>query len=502
MAEKFYTILTNIGKAKIANSGVMGNKVNFVKFKIGDGSGSYYEPTEDQKDLVHTVYEGNITDIEIDADNPNWMKINLMIPANVGGFMIREYGVFDAEGNMLAVAKCAESYKPIAEDGSTKELILRMILAVSNTKNISLELDPTLVFVTKEDLEEYENKINAQLSDIVYQTAGGTATALTVTIKGTLVNGYPITFIASANNSGAATTINGKKLYKPGTTTAPNLITGKAYTVWYNQAGDCFFIKASAEGDAVAANVLAGKKFSNDNDTGLVGTLDLSNLVSGNIKSGVSINGVSGKASVVDTADANAVAGQILNGQTAYINGNKVTGNMPNHSGADSPANSIAGTGAGRIYVRPQAGYYDGSVASYVDDGNYNAANIVSGKSILGLWGNATVQSLGGHLYASNQALVSTSMLNFSGTNYYYLSVTGLAFTPSLVIVNYPGINGYSSTTTLYNNINTNGAPSNCYIIFNSTTPTRYLNINSVTNGFTVPIYGAGGFTAYWLAFS
>ncbi|AQR95201.1 hypothetical protein [Clostridium saccharoperbutylacetonicum] len=168
----------------------------------------------------------------------------------------------------------------------------------------------------------------------MYQTAGGTATALTVTIKGTLVNGYPITFIASANNSGAATTINGKKLYKPGTTTAPNLITGKAYTAWYNQAGDCFFIKASAEGDAIAANVLAGKKFSNDNDTGLVGTLDLSNLVSGNIKSGVTINGVSGKASVVDTSDANASAGQILNGQTAYINGNKVTGNMPNNYGA------------------------------------------------------------------------------------------------------------------------------------------------------------------------
>ncbi len=393
MAEKFYTILTNIGKAKIANSGVMGSKVNFVKFKIGDSGGNYYEPTEDQKDLVHTVYEGNITDIEIDTENSNWMKINLMIPANVGGFTIREYGVFDEDENMLAIAKCAESYKPIAEDGSTKELILRMILAVSNTKNVNLELDPTLVFVTKEELDGFKNSITTQLSDLMYQTAGGTATAITLTMQ-KLVDGYFKTFIASASNNGAATTINGKPAYKPNTTTPPNFIAGKAYTVWYNSSKDCFFIKASAEGNTIAAHVLAGDTFSNDSDTGLLGTLDLSKLTSANIKSGVTINGVAGKASVVDTADATASTGQILNGQSSYVNGVKVTGNMPNHSGADSPANSIAGTGQGRIYVRPQYGYYDGSVASYVDDGNFVSANIISGKSIFGVNGSATPMPL------------------------------------------------------------------------------------------------------------
>ncbi|MFR2889229.1 MAG: phage tail protein, partial [Clostridium butyricum] len=166
MSEKFYTILTNIGKAKIANSGVMGSKVNFVKFKIGDSNGSYYEPTEAQRDLIHTVYEGNITDIEVDKNNPNWIKINLMIPANVGGFTIREYGVFDESGNMLAVAKCAESYKPVAEDGSTKELILRMILAVSNTSSVNMELDPTLVFVSKDELEKVRQELTLHLKDL------------------------------------------------------------------------------------------------------------------------------------------------------------------------------------------------------------------------------------------------------------------------------------------------------------------------------------------------
>ncbi|RHW58460.1 phage tail protein, partial [Clostridium botulinum] len=139
MAEKFYTLLTEIGKAKIANSAGFGSKVNFVKMKVGDGGGAYYNPTEDQEDLVNTVYEGNINHIAIDEENPNWINVEMMIPANVGGFMIREYGIFDEENNMLGVAKCPETYKPVAADGSTKELLMRMNLEVSNTQNVTLK---------------------------------------------------------------------------------------------------------------------------------------------------------------------------------------------------------------------------------------------------------------------------------------------------------------------------------------------------------------------------
>lgn len=159
MAEKFYTLLTKIGKAKIANSAGFGSKVNFVKMKVGDGGGAYYNPTEEQEDLVNTVWEGNITHVTIDENNPNWINVEMMIPANVGGFMIREYGVFDENNNMLAIAKCAESYKPLAEDGSTKELLMKMVLTVSNTENITLKIDPTIIFAKKSELEILENKI-------------------------------------------------------------------------------------------------------------------------------------------------------------------------------------------------------------------------------------------------------------------------------------------------------------------------------------------------------
>ncbi|MFV3013547.1 phage tail protein, partial [Clostridium botulinum] len=311
MAEKFYTILTKVGKAKIANATALGNKVNFTTLKVGDGGGKYYNPTEEQEDLVNEVWQGNINSIRVDENNPNWVVIEVIIPSSVGGFMIREAGVFDDENNMLAIGKYPETYKPQAQDGSTKDLVIRTNLEISNTSSVTLKVDPTVILATKKDIEiitssmneldkritkneESINNIKSDLADITtYQTAGGTANAISLNLS-TLVNGYATTFIVNKNNNKNATTINGKQLYKPNTTTTPNLVTGKAVSVWYDATKDCFFIKASAEGNAVAKDVLAGKIFSNDDDTGLVGTLDLSNLTSNNIKEGIAINGVKG----------------------------------------------------------------------------------------------------------------------------------------------------------------------------------------------------------------
>ena len=267
MAEKFYTIITDIGKAKIANCISQATKVDFVKMKVGDGGGKYYNPVETQTDLINTVWEGDIGHVVVDEENPNWINIEVILPADVGGFMIREYGVFDSENNLLAIAKCAETYKPVAAEGSTKELNMKMILAISNIDSVTLKIDPALMYAKKKDLDiisnkvnELEDKLNKHIDDSLYQEAGGTATAITLSML-TLKNGYSKTFIATANNNGSATTINGKPLYKPGTTTGPNIKEGKAYTVWYNSVSDCFFLQASAEGDATVAQVLAGAIF-------------------------------------------------------------------------------------------------------------------------------------------------------------------------------------------------------------------------------------------------
>ena len=188
------------------------------------------------------------------------------------------------------------------------------------------------------DLNRIEGNIENLATLRTYPTATGTGTAIAVTTGYfELIAGRSFTFIASANNSGAATTINAdgtgaKNLYKPNTTAAPTIISGKAYTVWYN--GTSFFVKASAEGDAVVGDVLDGKIFSNDEDTGIEGTMtnngtvstDISakatevtiaqgyhsgsgkvkiataeqnKIITGNIKAGVTILGVAGNSNVV-----------------------------------------------------------------------------------------------------------------------------------------------------------------------------------------------------------
>ncbi|RXI57230.1 hypothetical protein DP122_00160 [Clostridium tetani] len=157
--EQFYTILTDIGKAKIANATALQTKVQFTKVLVGDSNGSYYEPTESQTKLKNKVWEGGIGNISIDKDNPNWIVLESVIPSSVGGFTIREVGIEDNEGDLVVIAKYPQTYKPKISDGSTKDLIIKTILEVTNVDSITLKVDPTVILATKKDIEVLENKI-------------------------------------------------------------------------------------------------------------------------------------------------------------------------------------------------------------------------------------------------------------------------------------------------------------------------------------------------------
>ncbi|NFG23187.1 phage tail protein [Clostridium botulinum] len=202
MEEKFYTILTNIGKEKIANSSVLGSKVNFTKIKAGDGNGKYYEPTEDQTKLANTVWEGNIRNIEVSKENPNWIEIEAIILSDEGGFTIREFGVFDEEDNLLAISKCAETYKPIISDGSVKELLIKMVLSVSNTENVSLKVDPTIVVAKKSDVEKVDmivDEIKSQMKEIANKQTKLENTVSNIDLSATKVNIATINGMSAKN---------------------------------------------------------------------------------------------------------------------------------------------------------------------------------------------------------------------------------------------------------------------------------------------------------------
>lgn len=176
MAEQFYTILTTIGKAKIANAAALGEEVELTEMALGDGGGSYYNPTEDQTELRNEVWRGAIGTVTIDEENPTWITIQTVVPSQHGGFMIREAGVFDNEGDLIAVGKYPETYKPVAADGSIKDLVIRMILEVSNTASVVLKVDPTVVLATQRQVNEAEARAKAYTD----QEVGEVDQALTV----------------------------------------------------------------------------------------------------------------------------------------------------------------------------------------------------------------------------------------------------------------------------------------------------------------------------------
>ncbi len=153
MAENFYTILTEKGKNKIANSQVSGNSVNLVELAAGDGGGSYYDPEENQTSLVNEVWRDSINMIDIDTENPNWVVVEVVIPPDTDAFMLREVGVFDDEGDLIAIGKYPETYKPHITDGSAKDLYVRMIIEVSNADNVTLQIDPAITLASRKWVE-------------------------------------------------------------------------------------------------------------------------------------------------------------------------------------------------------------------------------------------------------------------------------------------------------------------------------------------------------------
>lgn len=164
--ERFYTILTNVGKAKVANAALLNSNVSLTTLKVGDGNGAYYNPTEEQTELKNTVYTCNVGSVSVDKDNPNWIVAETIIPGSVGGFTIREVGLFDVEGDLIAIGKYPETYKPIVQSGASKDLNVRTIFEVSNAASVNLSINPSIIIATKEDIENLQKQVTKNTTDL------------------------------------------------------------------------------------------------------------------------------------------------------------------------------------------------------------------------------------------------------------------------------------------------------------------------------------------------
>lgn len=167
MAENFYTVLTNAGIAAFANAQVSQSKVDFSTIAVGDSNGTYYNPVANATKLVNEVWRGPINSISINETNPNWVVVEAVIPATAGGFSVREIGVFDTAGVLLAIGKVPETYKPATAQGSLKDLYLRMILEVSNASAVTLKVDPAVIFASKKYVDDKVSSISQNTTQII-----------------------------------------------------------------------------------------------------------------------------------------------------------------------------------------------------------------------------------------------------------------------------------------------------------------------------------------------
>ncbi|EPA3890558.1 phage tail protein, partial [Escherichia coli] len=162
---KFKTIITTAGAEKLAASASDGGKkVTPAVMAVGDGGGTLPDPDAKQTALINEVWRHDLNRVFIDNTSKNTVVAELIIPAETGGFWMRELGLYDDEGTLIAVANMAESYKPRIAEGTGRSQICRMVIAVSNIETISLTVDSTVVTATKEYvdnlLEEHEKSRN------------------------------------------------------------------------------------------------------------------------------------------------------------------------------------------------------------------------------------------------------------------------------------------------------------------------------------------------------
>ncbi|SNY90085.1 Phage tail-collar fibre protein [Cohaesibacter sp. ES.047] len=141
-AATYYTRLTNIGSNALSAAITGGASVSLTHLAVGDADGSSYDPDGTETNLVHETHRLNITSITPDVQNPAWLIVEAILPPDVGGWWIREAGLFDANGAMFAIAKHPPTYKSILTDGTASTLTIQIVLQVTNTDSIQLVVNP------------------------------------------------------------------------------------------------------------------------------------------------------------------------------------------------------------------------------------------------------------------------------------------------------------------------------------------------------------------------
>lgn len=166
MSQQYYTIVTNIGAARIAKATALGTVVNLSQMAVGDGGGNPITPSATATALTHEVYRASLNMLEVDENNQKQVIAELLIPEEEGDFTIREVGLFDNNNNLIAIGSIADSYKPRLSSGTASQQIIRMVIQIDNTDAVGIKVDPAVVLATREFVEQ---TINKKFGNVAYR---------------------------------------------------------------------------------------------------------------------------------------------------------------------------------------------------------------------------------------------------------------------------------------------------------------------------------------------
>ncbi|HFK3739476.1 phage tail-collar fiber domain-containing protein [Citrobacter freundii] len=167
MSAKFYTLLTDIGAAKLASAAALGVPLKITHMAVGSGGGALPTPNAQQTALVTEERRAALNMLYIDPQNSSQIIAEQVIPENEGGWWIREVGLFDETGALIAVGNCPESYKPKLAEGSGRTQTVRMVLITSSTDNITLKIDPAVVLATRKYVDDKVLELKVYVDDLM-----------------------------------------------------------------------------------------------------------------------------------------------------------------------------------------------------------------------------------------------------------------------------------------------------------------------------------------------
>lgn len=208
---QFMAILTAVGEAKQANADAFGIPWTFAQMGVGDANGTDPIPDRLQVRLINEQRRAPLNQVKIDPKNSNVIIAEQVIPENVGGWWIREIGLYDADGDLVAVANCAPSFKPLLVQGSGKTQVVRINFIVTSATNVTLKIDPSVVLATRQYVDEQILEVLPPIRP------AGTYQQVTINERGVVVEGSNPDTLQGFGISDAYTQTETNKLLSAGT---------------------------------------------------------------------------------------------------------------------------------------------------------------------------------------------------------------------------------------------------------------------------------------------